>query len=394
MVKKGKIFAVLSAGLFIAALCAGTAFGILRETGEHRETEAQEETEVRGESKAWGETGVQGESEVRGKKEAPKETEAPKEWEPQSETEKGGETGTVLTETAIHYQVVYNMEVTSPSMAAAAIAEEGRRQRENYDNPAVEAIELKMEEEFGIPAVNLGEMSEETALEVYRGFAYMYEKYPCLQGSLTNLTLGNMGNKTGGTIALTDRMEFIVNGDYGDFPFVEKYYIVLNARVFLDDKKLWKTCEDMAESGYWLEGASPSSVLVHELGHQLQNVIVQKRFGLECPYYITEENADAFGLYNADRLSTEDNTTEDILNRAYERWQEVYGNRGGYEEFVKSISGYAFRDEKEDRYSPSETFAEAVADVYLNGEDAADASRAVTDVIDGILASDGETFQY
>lgn len=192
MVKKGKIFAVLSAGLFIAALCAGTAFGILRETGEHRETEAQEETEVRGEPKAWGETGAQGESEIRGKKEAPKER------EPQSETEKGEETKTVLTETAIHYQVVYNMEVTSPSMAAAAIAEEGRRQRENYDNPAVEAIELKMEEEFGIPAVNLGEVSEETAGEVYRGFAYMYEKYPCLQGSLTNLTLGNMGNKTGG----------------------------------------------------------------------------------------------------------------------------------------------------------------------------------------------------
>lgn len=388
MVKKGKIFAVLSSGLFIAALCAGASLGILKETGEHRESEAQEETEVRGETESPGEVDVQEKTEVQREKKAPKETGQ------QRETEKGEETEAILTETAIHYQVVYNMEVTSASMAADAIAEEGRRQRENYDNPAVEAIELKMEEEFGIPAVNLGEMSEDTAGEVYRGFAYMYEKYPCLQGSLTNLTLGNMGNKTGGTVALTDRMEFIVNGDYGNFPFVEKYYIVLNARVFLDDKKLWKACKDMAESGYWLEGASPSSILVHELGHQLQNVIVQKKFGLDCPYYITEENADAFGLYNADRLSTEDNTTEDILNRAYERWREVYGNRGGYEEFVQSISGYAFRDEKEDKYSPSETFAEAVADVYLNGEGAADASRAVTDVIDGIFASDGEIFQY
>lgn len=388
MVKKGKIFAVLSSGLFIAALCAGASLGILKETGEHRESEAQEETEVRGETESPGEVDVQEKTEVQREKKAQKETGQ------QRETEKGEEIDEVLTETAIHYQVVYNMEVTSASMAADAIAEEGKRQRENYDNPAVETIELKMEEEFGIPAVNLGEMSEDTAEEVYRGFAYMYEKYPCLQDSLTNLTLGNMGNKTGGTVALTDRMEFIVNGDYGNFPFVEKYYIVLNARVFLDDKKLWKACKDMAESGYWLEGASPSSILVHELGHQLQNVIVQKKFGLDCPYYITEENADAFGLYNADRLSTEDNTTEDILNRAYERWQEVYGNRGGYEEFVQSISGYAFRDEKEDKYSPSETFAEAVADVYLNGEGAADASRAVTDVIDGIFASDGEIFQY
>lgn len=304
------------------------------------------------------------------------------------------ESDKILKETAIHYQVVYNMEITSPKMAAAVIAEEGMRQREYYDNPQVEAIELKMEEEFGILAVNLGEMSRETAEAVYDGFSYMYKIYPCLQGSLTNLTLGNMGNKTGGTMARTDRMAFVVNGDYGNCPFVEKYYIVLNARAFLDDEELKKTCRQLSESGYWPEGADVSSILVHELGHQLQNVIVQKKFGLECPYYITEENVDAFGLYNADRLSPGDNTTERILNAAYERWLKVYGNRGEYEEFARSISNYAMGDEKEGKYSPSETFAEAVADVYLNGEDAADASKAITEIIDQILASEDEIVKY
>lgn len=70
-------------------------------------------------------------------------------------------------ETAIHYQVVYNMEITSEEMAASAIKEEGRKQRENYDNPAVE-----------------------------------------------------------------DKMAYVVNGDYGYYPFAEKYYIVLNAGNF------------------------------------------------------------------------------------------------------------------------------------------------------------------
>lgn len=294
---------------------------------------------------------------------------------PSTKTAQGTEAP--LEETAIRYQVVYNMKITSPEMAAAAIREEGQKQRENYENPPVESIELKMEEEFGILAVNLGEMSEETAQAVYDAFVYMYDRYPKLYGSLTNLTLGNMGNRTGGTLAQTDRMAFVVNGSYGEYPFVEKYLIILNAREFLDDAALKKACARQVESGYWPRGANVSSIIVHELGHQLQNVIVQKQLGLECPYYITEENGEIFALYNTDRLSRSGNITEEILEKAYEKWQDDYGHRGEYGEFVESISQYALGDEKENRYSPSETFAEAFADVYLNGDEASDAAKAI-----------------
>ena len=290
-----------------------------------------------------------------------------------------------LEDTAINYQIVYNLKITSPEMALDAIREEGQRQRENYENPPVEAIELKMEEEFGISAVNLGEMSEKTALAVYDAFAYMYEKYPRLYGSLTNLTLGNMGNRTGGTLAKTDRMAFIVNGSYGEYPFVEKYLIILNARAFLDDEALEETCTRQMEYGYWPKGSNVSSLLVHELGHQLQNVIVQKQFGLTCPYYITEENGESFALYHTDRMSRSDNITEEILEKAYEKWQEDYEHPGEYEEFVESISRYAMGDEKENRYSPSETFAEAFADIYLNGTDASDAAKAIEAIAEEYL---------
>lgn len=289
------------------------------------------------------------------------------------------------TETAIRYQVVYNMEITSADMAAAAIREEGQRQRENYDNPPIEAIELQMEEEFGILAVNLGEMSEHTAQYVYDAFAYMYDRYPQLYGSLTNLTLGNMGNKTGGTMACSERTELVVNGDYDVYPFVEKHQIVLNARWFLDDEKLEKTCERQVENGYWTKGSDPSSIIVHELGHQLQNVIVQKRFGLECVYYVTEENGDAFYEYHMDRLRKSNNVTEEMLQKAYEKWRQDYGNEGSYEDFVTQISLYALKDEKKTEYQPSETFAEAVADIYRNGENACDAAKAIEDVIEEYL---------
>lgn len=299
--------------------------------------------------------------------------------------ENGQEAKPSLEETAINYRIVYNLKITSPEMALDAIREEGRRQRENYENPPVKAIELRMEEEFGISAVNLGEMSEKTALAVYDAFAYMYEKYPRLYGSLTNLTLGNMGSRTGGTLAQSDRMAFIVNGDYGAYPFVEKYLIILNAREFLDDEALEKTCAHQMESGYWPKGSNVSSLLVHELGHQLQNVIVQKQFGLACPYYITEENGEIFALYHTDRMSRSGNVTEEILEKAYKKWQEDFGHRGEYEEFAESISQYALRDEKENSYSPSETFAEAFADIYLNGADASDAAKAIEAIAEEYL---------
>lgn len=315
-------------------------------------------------------------------------TVAEQDAEKDEDTEKDKEqdkTAEKLLETSINYQIVYNMEITSAEMAAAAIREEGQRQRSGYDNPSVEKLELQMEEEFGIFAVNLGEISEETAYAIYEAFRYMYDRYPCLYGSLTNLTLGNMGNRTGGTVALTDRTFFIVNGEYGQYPFVEKYRIVLNARIFLNDEELTKVCASQGKHGYWSQGANVSSVIVHELGHQLQNVIVQKKYGLECPYYITEENGDAFCLYDMDRLKRTDNVTEEIMQEAYRRWQADYGNQGTYEDFAAGISLYALKDEKESAYSASETFAEALADIYLNGENASDGAKAIEEVIEEYL---------
>lgn len=327
---------------------------------------------------------TEGQNFVNDRKDIAAETEQNRKKDTKTDTEQD-KTAEIPSETSINYRIIYNMEITSADMAAAAIREEGQRQRAGYDNPAVEKLEQQMEEEFGIFAVNLGEISQDTAYDIYDAFCYMYDRYPCLYGSLTNLTLGNMGNRTGGTVALTERTFFIVNGDYGQYPFVEKYQIVLNARIFLDDEELEKVCASQGKNGYWTKGANVSSVIVHELGHQLQNVIVQKKFGLECPYYITEENGDAFGLYDIDRLKRSDNVTEEIMQEAYRKWQTDYGNQGAYEDFVSEISLYALKDEKEREYSASETFAEALADVYLNGENASDGAKAIEEVIEEYL---------
>lgn len=279
--------------------------------------------------------------------------------------------------TSIEYDKQYRAEVESIEQAKEAIREYGIRQRENYSNPSVENIELQMEEEFDILAVNLGEIDEETAKDIQAAFTYMYAAYPQLKGTITNLSLGNFENAKAGNIAVTQNREFIIHEEFGNYPFVVKYEIILNAAKFMKREKLLKDCAYQTETGYWPEGADITSILVHELGHQLLNVIAMEEFGLKDACYITEENGDAYSRYVTDSLSVNQEVAKAVIGRGYELWQTEFHHTGTEEVFRASISDYARGEQADGGISYGETFAEAVADVYLNGEEAADASKAI-----------------
>ncbi len=280
-------------------------------------------------------------------------------------------------ETKVEYNQKYNAYISSADEARAAIKEYGVIQREKYKNPSVTEIELAMEREFDLCAVNLGEMDAETAKDVQRAFAYMYETYPQLRGTLTNFTVGNFYEQRASYTALTQNEVFIVNESDAKFPYVVKWEIVLSAAKFFDREKLLKECKTQTEDGYWPENTDISSVVVHEIGHQLLNVAAMREYGLEDPYYITEKNADAYSLFVTDSLASNQTVAKRIEDRAYSIWKETYGNSGSKEEFRKSISLYACGLQPDGGISYGEAFAEAVADLYLNGEKAADASKAM-----------------
>lgn len=283
--------------------------------------------------------------------------------------------------TVIEYNKQYNAYVSSEEQARQAIREYGIRQRRRYSNPPVEEIELRMEKDFGILAVNLGEIEEETAIDIQKAFSYMYEAYPQLNGTITNLSLGNFENSKAGNIAVTQNTEFIINEEFGQYPFVVKYEIILNAAKFKNRKKLLRDCERQVETGYWPKGSDITSIVVHELGHQLLNVIAMEQFGLDTIYYITEENEEAYSRYVTDQLSMNQNVAKSVLEKAYGIWKQKYHHTGTKEDFRSSISGYARGEQADGGISYTETFAEAVADVYLNKETAADASRAIVDTV-------------
>lgn len=283
--------------------------------------------------------------------------------------------------TAIEYDKQYVASISSKEEAEEAIRAYGVRQRESYSNPAVEQIELQMEQDFDILAVNLGEIEEETAEDILAAFCYMYEAYPQLRGSITNISLGNFENELAGVIAATQSTEFIFSEGEEPYSCVVKYEIIFNASKFLNREKLLEECEYQAETGYWPAGTDISSIVVHELGHQLLNVVAMEWFGLENACYITEENAEAYRSYTADMLMVNQTVAKRVSSQAYGIWQVEYAHTGSEADFRAGISAYAGGEQADGKIIYGEAFAEAVADVYLNGEQASDASKAMLEAL-------------
>ncbi len=283
--------------------------------------------------------------------------------------------------TAVECDKQYDAYIDSEDAAKQAIVDYGVLQRQNYSNPEISQLELYMEQAYGILAVNLGEMDVDTARDVNAAFDYMYQTYPWLYGTLTNLTIGNMEdfNHT----AMTRTREFIINGEPGKCPFVVKREIILGAAKFLRRDRLVRTCEEQVTAGYWPANANISSIVVHELGHHLMDVYTATQFGFEG-YYVTEENLGAYRKYTSDFLKVNQTVPQEVLQTAYKRWQAEYGHEGSLEDFQASISEYAKGIQPDGGLSYTETVAEAVADVYLNGEQAADASKLIVEALSSL----------
>lgn len=279
--------------------------------------------------------------------------------------------------TVVECDEQYEAYIASEADAREAIVTYGVSQRARYSNPEVEKLELEMEKAYEILAVNLGEMDAETAADVNTAFAYMYRTYPQLQGTLTNLTIGNLNDF--GNTAQTRTTEFILNGESGAYPFVVKREIILGAAKFLRRDRLLETCQEQVSIGYWPENSDISSIVVHELGHHLLDVYTAERFGFEG-FYVTEEKGDAYWQFASDSLAVNQTVPQEVLQSAYQRWTQEYGHEGSFEDFQASISGYARGIQADGGISYTETVAEAIADVYLNGEQAADASKLIADI--------------
>ncbi len=274
--------------------------------------------------------------------------------------------------TVVECNISYDANVGSKEEAWAVIQKYGEMQKEKYDNPEVKELETRMEQEFGMAYVCLGEMDLETATDVYTACEYMFTTYPELNGTLTDLTIGNLED---GIIlqayALTRQYEFIHNGQ--DLPKVIRNEIILDANHFLNRE--WLLADCALDNGHWPKNANISMIVVHELAHHMLEQGISRRYNFENDWYLTDENKEAYYKVSSDRLSNQQVTYKEVVLGAYEKWCET--NQGTEDEFRKSISDYAMGIKDDGGISYTETFAEAIADVYLNGDDAAQASKLI-----------------
>ncbi len=266
--------------------------------------------------------------------------------------------------TEVIYDNVYEKEIVSQAEAKKAITQEADRQHQVYDNPEVEKIENKMEEDYDIFQVTLGEMEREMAQKVENAFSYMYETYPVLKGKLTNLTIGNIES---GAMAETYYRDFISPPE-GIYPIVMKHEIVLNGRDFLNQQRMENIIRKSVSEGHWMKDMNIEAIVVHELGHVLVSEIRMERYGLKNCYYINEENQEAYAAYNTDILKDNQTTAHEIVSNAYENYDKR--DSVSIEEACCAISGYASGIQSDGGVSYEETCAEAITDKYLHGENA------------------------
>lgn len=277
-------------------------------------------------------------------------------------------------QTVVEYDVTYTKEVASIEQAITEIKEEAERQRKKYNNPEVRKLETEMEEKYDIISVVLGEMDIETAKIVDNALETTLRIFPKIKGSFTNITIGNSISREPNAFARVKPYIFILPTNSAEYPLVIKNDILLEARYFLNPTRMKNAIASNAALGYWDKDSTIESLIAHELGHALVDLIRANRYGITNTLYVLEDNYQNYIKFLTDRLEINQTTAKEIVTNALGKCDENLT----MEQFLSSISGYAAsKNENTGGYNYEEACAEAYADYYIHGKDCDKASKLI-----------------
>jgi len=94
------------------------------------------------------------------------------------------------------------------------------------------------------------------------------------------------------------------------------------------------------------------------------------------------DDTDYMQLYNLFQCWNEGDNSLDIIEEAYANYKNKYNEDISLLEFRSSISQYAVTKDDNGNYIYDETISEAFHDCYLNGQNAAKASKEVVAVLE------------
>ena len=292
------------------------------------------------------------------------------------------EISNVVGETRIIYDNRYeDLNISSASDVVSYIIEDSIAQKEGCSSEIL-SIENEIINNYGINAVNLCEMDIDFAKEVRDVAKFIYENYPSARGNITNLTLGNVGDKSF-MAAFMPIFTFITSDTSSGYPIGIKSEIILNAKFFLNPNKIHNNVVYGSNSGYFPPNATRSSTIAHEFGHYLSYVAMLNNYNVDDFLYVRTNRVDLLLEVNED--FNEGYFSYRMIKEAYDLYVGQYGSKLTFDEFRGTISEYAVAKDKNGNYIYDETIAEAFHDCYLNGNNATIASKLIVQVLNSYL---------
>ena len=250
----------------------------------------------------------------------------------------------------------------------------------------IKKVENELIEKYSIIAVNLCEMDVEFAKELGKVFEVIYREYPSARGHITNLTLRNSNLSESGVIAaFMPIFTFAESDSDSTFPWVIKTQILLSSQFFLNKSRLEESTRESSASGHFPPNSTIYSPVAHELGHYLSFLAMMNYYKINSILIINNSTVDT--LYKIYSDFNEGKYSLSMIQEAYENYKNDTNTSMTLDEWRGTISQYALAKDNSGKYIYDETIAEAFHDVYLNNNNAKDASKYVVEVLKERLGS-------
>ena len=288
-------------------------------------------------------------------------------------------------ETAIIYDNTYSgVKINKDADAFALIVKDSVNQKSNCPSD-IKKVEDEIIKNYGITAVNLCEMDVDFARELGNVFKKIYDEYPSVRGYITNLTLVNVSMTDNYIAAFMPVFNFATSDTASTYPWVIKTQVLLNTSYFLNKERLEASVTDGSSTGHFPKNSTIYSPVAHELGHYLSFLAMMKNYKLDSILLVDSNNVSTFySLYDD---FGKGNYSLTMIKEAFQKYKKDTNSTLNLDEWRGTISNYALAKDNSGEYIYDETIAESFHDVYLNGDNASDASKYVVSVLKEKLGS-------
>lgn len=297
-----------------------------------------------------------------------------------SSTSKKGKYSTVI----IYDNTYSGVTIDQDKDAYKLIEKDSMAQKSNCPSE-IKSIENEIIEQYGITAVNLCEMDVNFARELGNVIKKIYNEYPSARGYITNLSLANVSMSEGYIAAFMPVFNFATSKTSTTYPWVIKTQVLLNTAYFLNTERLQASVTDGSNVGHFPPNATIYSPVAHEFGHYLSFLAMMRHHELNSILLVDNKNVNTF--YDIYSDFGKGNFSLKMINEAFDNYKRDTGATMSLDEWRGTISKYALAKDNNGNYIWDETIAESFHDVYLNGDNAKDASKYIVSVLKSKLGS-------